>query len=172
MPIESLLFDSSKRTILSVSKMVCEHPELFDEVLQVAFADTSKVSARAMRVICFCSAENPELIRPWLPVLLGKLENVKTEGMKMNILKIFTFQPYRLEEEQLGYLVELCFRYISNGLEKPAIKAYSLDILYKTARQEPGLIPELIASINTRLPEESCSFNSRGRKIVRQLLLE
>ncbi len=169
MSLEAFLFDSSKRTIDQVSEMVLEHPEMFEDVLHLALEDRPKVSSRAMRVICETVGKDPELIKPWLPALIRKLNEIKTDGVKMNVLKIFTFQPYPLGEEELGRLVDLCFGYISSGIEKPAVKAYSLDILFKSAIQEPGLIPELTARINTRLPEESCSFNARGKQIIHRL---
>ncbi len=172
MSLESLFFDSSKRTIEQVVQMVQQHPHLFDEIVTLALQEKPQVSNRASRVISVTSQKHPEMIRPWLPLLIEKLQNIKTDGVKMNVLKIFTFQPYPLDEEQLGKLVSLCFEYIYSGLEKPAVKAYSLDILFMAARQEPGLIPELVARINSRLPEESTSFNTRGRKIIHQLLLK
>ena len=152
--------------------MVLEHPEMFIDLLNLALEDRSKISSRAMRVVCETSLKNPELIRPWLPAIIENLQNVKTGGVKMNMLKIFTFQPYPLEEEDQGKLVDLCFTYISSGHEKPAVKAYSLEILFQASQKEPGLIPELIARINSKLPEESCSFTSRGRKIIHCLLFK
>ncbi|MDD5507685.1 MAG: hypothetical protein PHD25_05060 [Bacteroidales bacterium] len=169
MSLESLFFDSSKRTIEQVVQMVQEHPHLFDEIVALALKEKPQVSNRASRVISETSQKNPEMIRPWLPLLIEKLQNIKTDGVKMNVLKIFTFQPYPLNDEHLSKLVSLCFEYIYSGLEKPAVKAYSLDILFKAARQEPGLTPELVARINSRLPEESASFNTRGKKIIHRL---
>ena len=133
MSLESLFFDSSKRTIEQVVQMVQEHPHLFDEIVALALEEKPQVSNRATRVICETSQKNPEMIRSWLPVLIEKLQNVKIDGVKMNILRIFTFQPYPLDDEQLGKLIALCFRFISTVKEKSAVKVYSLEILFRAS---------------------------------------
>ena len=69
MLLESLFFDSSKRTIEQVVQMVQEHPHLFDEIVTFALEEKPQVSNRAMRVVCETSLKNPELIRPWLLII-------------------------------------------------------------------------------------------------------
>jgi hypothetical protein len=64
-----------------------------------------------------------------------------------------------------------CFGFIESMTEKPAIKAFSLTVLFNLSVQYPDIRPELKAIIEDRWDYESAAFKSRGRKILKALSL-
>ena len=59
----------------------------------------------------------------------------------------------RISEKHHGILAEHCFSLLRSGFSAIAVKAYSMEILYKLVLKYPELRNELSATINMLQPE-------------------
>ena len=66
-------------------------------------------------------------------------------------------------------LTDHCFNALNSGTSAIAIKAYSMEVLYKLALIYPELANELSASINMLQGEGSAGIILRGRIILKKL---
>lgn len=169
MAIEKKLVDSSRQLIEYVVADIDGDPELFNETLEIAFTGKPQISSRAARVVTFCLEDKPELIEPHLNKLVENTIQQKNKSVVMNFLKIFTFNILPKDDEALGKLVNFCFECLINKVETAAITVYSMEILYLVSQQEPGLIPELKAVIEERIPFGSAGVKNRGKRTLKKL---
>jgi hypothetical protein len=75
----------------------------------------------------------------------------------------------KLDSKQHGLLTDFCFTALRSGNSAIAIKAYSMDIIYKIAVIYPELVHELAATINMLQGEGSAGIVARGRIILKRL---
>ena len=75
----------------------------------------------------------------------------------------------KISNSQHGILADHCFNALNSGFSAIAIKAYSMEILYKLALIYPELANELSASINMLQGEGSAGIIARGRMILKKL---
>ena len=68
-----------------------------------------------------------------------------------------------------GMLAEYCFSALRSGFTAIAIKAYSMEALYKLALIYPELANEIAATINMIEGEGSAGVVARGRQILKKL---
>ena len=65
--------------------------------------------------------------------------------------------------------MNLCFDYVMDPMEKPAIKANALTVLQNLAKQYPEIRNELRLIIQSQWEHESAAFRSRAAKILKSL---
>ena len=75
----------------------------------------------------------------------------------------------RISEKNHGILADHCFGLLRSGFSAIAIKAYSMEILYRLVLKYPELRNELAATISMLQPEGSAGIVSRGRQILKKL---
>jgi hypothetical protein len=169
MDLQDLLFDSSRRTADMAVGVIGNNPDIFKKMLDFAFEDKNLYAMRAARVIQLASHNHPELIRPYLREIILRLPNLKNEGLKRGLAKILIERSYDHDDDTLGILVSTCFDWLMNPAEKPAIKVYSMEILYKISQLYPEIKTELVSSIEEQLPRSGVAVKSRGRQILAKL---
>ena len=162
---EELLGDSSRNTILIGVKLVEENPELYRDFFDFAMKDNGVFGQRSGRVIQILAQKNPKQVKPYIHAIARKITVAKSEGLRRSFLRVLMDHYNELAENDLGLITEACFRWVS-GDEKPAIKVYSLEILYRVSNLYPDLKPELMAVIESIMPHESKGIKSRGSKMI------
>ena len=112
----------------------------------------------------------PELIYPHLDDIMEKLAKLENESAMRSFLRIISLSDIeRISEKNHGILADQCFSLLRSGFSAIAIKAYSMEILYKLVLKYPELRNELSATINMLQPEGSAGILSRGRQILKKL---
>jgi hypothetical protein len=167
--LENLLFDSSRRTADIAVSLIGDYPEIFKKFLDFAIRDNGQYTMRAARVIQLACHNHPELIRPYIKEIIHILPTFKSDGLRRNFLKILTERSLNLDEDTLGILVSLSFDYLISPFEKPALKVYAMDILYKISQFCPDIRPELISTIEDQIPRSTMAVKSRGKQILSKL---
>jgi hypothetical protein len=169
MAFEDLLYDSSRICIEMAADVIDEDPNIFHEAFELIFQNKYKISARASRVIYFFAARNPEMIKPYLSRIIAALPVIDNNSILQNLLKILTEHPLPDDEEILGLLLNKCFEFIDSVETKPAVKVYSLDILYNLSLIFPDIREELFQTIEKQIPQSSAGFKTRGEKMLEKL---
>jgi hypothetical protein len=167
--IEKLLYDASKQAIVNCSIIIEGNSELFEEMLEISLSQTPKISCRATRVICELLIKDDSVAIPYFKKILQVLPDVKDESLVFNLLRIFVLSPLPKDEDDLGWLAKICFDWLDTNVQRIAIKAYALDILERVACIYPEIIPELSAIIKSQMPHLSPGFQSRGKRVLKNL---
>ncbi len=172
MELEDLLADSSRKTVDIAVSFIGDDPVLFQKMLDFALLDKYPYAMRAARVIQVISEANPIRLAPFIDTIVLAMPHFKTGGLNRSMLRVLAFHIDEMSEEQLGILVDVCFRNVLNSKEKPAIKVYSMDILYEISNLYPDIKHELISSIEAQYPISSVGIKSKSRKMLKRLKFE
>ena len=165
--IKEQLVDSSRIVIELVAAGIGNDTGLLSETMDIAFREKPPVSSRAARVVQLCAGRNPELLLPYLDIIIFNMP--EQEGTRRSFLKILADIPYNFTEEQKGVLANCCFDWFQSNNQPVAIKAYCMQLLAKIAESEPDLKPELISVIKEQIPRSSAGIVAQGSKILKKL---
>ncbi len=153
-----------------VAASAAESPEIFKKLIEFSYSDDKKLAFHSSWTLNKVCDKNPELIIPFLPAIVESLGKIDNESALRSILRILTMtEMTRLSVKHHGILAEYCFSALRSGYTAIAIKAYSMEILYRLAVLYPELANELSASINMLQGEGSAGIISRGRMILKKL---
>jgi hypothetical protein len=167
---EMLSTETSRRNTDLIADLIYQKPQLFDEFVAVYLRDEEPVSRRAAWVIDTVSQTMPELLLPYIPVIIEKLPTFSHDALKRHSVRMLSRSP--LPSGQLGPLASICFTWLTSAREPVAVKVWCMDILYRITLYEPDLKKELAESIEWRMEEETEGFRNRGRKILKKLYRE
>jgi hypothetical protein len=169
MELKELLSDSSRRTADIAVGLIGDNPEIFKKFLEFAMEDKGPYAMRAARVVQLANKNHPELIRPYTKDIILKFNSFHNDGLRRNILKIFTERSLNPDEDSFGKLIEIGFNSLTDPAEKAAMKMYAMVILYKISQFYPEIKTELIATIENQLPRSSAAVKSGGKQILSKL---
>jgi len=147
-----------------------ENPAIFDRLLAFSFSDDRKLAFRASWTLTKVCDKFPDLIYPELGGIIEKLPTLENESAMRSFLRIISLSDMeRISDKHHGILADQCFLLLRAGFSSIAIKAYSMEILYKLVLKYPELRNELTVTINLLQPEGSAGIISRGRQILKKL---
>jgi 8-oxo-dGTP diphosphatase len=147
-----------------------ENPAIFDKLLGYSFSDDKKLAFRASWTLTKVCDKFPELIYPHMSMIINTLDKLDNESAVRSFLRIISFSEMeRISEKDHGVLADVCFSLLKSGFSAIAVKAYSMEILYKLVLKYPELRNELSATISMLQPEGSAGIISRGRQILKKL---
>jgi hypothetical protein len=169
--LKDLLFDSSRRTADIAVGLIGDNPEIFKKFLDFALSDKGPYAMRAARVVQLSSHHHPELVRPYLKEIIHKLPYFKNDGLRRGLFKILTERSLDLDEESFGILADTTFNCLNNPAEKPAMKVYSMEILFRISEFYPEIKPELISILEDQMPRSTVAVKSAGKKLLRKLYI-
>lgn len=166
--VRQQLADSSRVLADLTASMVYDNPLLLKYLLEVTWLDRDPWAQRASRVVSICSCRFHELFKPYCAEVLRKLNGLKSNGARRNLLKIFAEVPVKLSKKEGSELINSCFNYLT-GAYPVAIKYYSMQILYKKSLDIPEIGVALSSLIEQDLPDSSPGLRNLGEKILKLL---
>jgi 8-oxo-dGTP diphosphatase len=153
-----------------IATSAIENPAIFDRLLGFSFSDDSKLAFRASWTLTKVCDKFPEMIYPHLGMITESLATLENESAMRSFLRIISFSDLeKISEKHRGLLADHCFSMLRSGFSAIAIKAYSMEILYKLALMYPELKNELAETIRLLQPEGSSGIIARGNQILRKL---
>lgn len=166
---DTLLAEHSKANCLKIVQWIGDDQKKFNELLRLFLQDENIcVVQRASWPLSYAVEAHPSFISSHFSKLLNNLKKPGLhDAVKRNTLRML--QDTDIPERFRGELMNTCFAYIESVSEKPAIKAFSLTILYNLSRLYPEIRPELKTIIEDRWEYESAAFRSRARKILKAI---
>jgi 8-oxo-dGTP diphosphatase len=160
----------SKKEAEWVATSAIENPAIFNKLLEYSGSSDKKLAFRASWTLTKVCDRIPELIYPYLPQIVENIGNIDNESTLRSFLRIISLSdPGELNIRQHGLLTDFCFRILNSGFSAIAVKAYSMEILYKLSIIYPELANELAASIRVLMEEGSAGISSRGHMILKKL---
>lgn len=153
-----------------VAESAIENSEILRKLLEYSFSDDRKLAFRASWTLSKVYDKYPDLIGSDLHLIIGSLENLDNESVQRSFLRTISISDLNtLSQKQHGILADHCFKMLKSGFSAIAIKAYSMEIIYKLAIIYPELANELSAIINILQGEGSAGIIARGHIILKKL---
>jgi hypothetical protein len=166
----SILSDSSRSLADYTAAVVGDNAELFREVLDLAYQQRSPLSIRAARVADLCCERHPELVRPYLNDMVRNLPMLRDMSVKRIFLHILIRHSWVEDEESMGKLVDVLFRWLTDDAQSIAVRAYSMVILENVSAVWPDLKREIVLVLEDTIPVwDSQGLLSVGRKMLKRL---
>jgi hypothetical protein len=151
-----------------VADYVGDNPARFKSLLQVFLDGPFRITQMAAWPLNFCVEANPDLIKPYFPVIFKTLDRTDIHNaVKRNILRMLQFTAVPVGYH--GKLAERAFTFLQDHKEPVAVKVFAMTLLADLAVSQPDLKPELRIMIEDQLPYSSPAFVSRARKLMKNL---
>jgi len=147
-----------------------ENPALFRKLLDYSFSADRKLAFRASWTLSKVCDRFPDLINPYLEKIIESINSIDNESVQRSFLRILSLTDAgKISRRHQGILADHCFKALNSGFSAIAIKAYSMEIIYRLALIYPDLAHELAASISLLQGEGSAGVIARGRIILKKL---
>ncbi len=117
------------------------HPEFYDEAIDLAVADKQPYSWRAAWLLWSCIDKNDIRVQNHIQRILDNIRT-KSDGHQRELIKIL-LEMY-LDEEQEGYLYDLCVSLWKQTDKIPSVRFTAFKCIQKVARKYPDLTNELV----------------------------
>lgn len=162
---EQLIAKHSRKNALEIAEYACQAQEHFDELMENFLSPIYRIAQRAAGSVNFAAATKTPFLVPFVPKLVAQLERTDVhDAVIRNTLRIL--EDYDIPPELEGVVMNACFQYIEDFNSAPAIKAYSLTILFRLSNTYPEIKSELKLIINDHSDRETPAFLARARKIL------
>jgi|WetSurMetagenome_2_1015567.scaffolds.fasta_scaffold05781_7 8-oxo-dGTP diphosphatase len=153
-----------------VAMSAIENPAIFLKLFEYSHSPDKKLAFRASWTLTKVCDKFPEMIYPYLSQIVETLNEIDNESTLRSFLRIISLSDLRkISSRQHGLLADFCFSRLNSGTSAIAIKAYSMEIIYKLALIYPELANELSATINLLQGEGSAGVVARGHMIMKKL---
>ena len=135
--LEEKLISSYKDEMISFME---NHPEFFEEAIELAVADKQLYSWRAAWLLWGCMEENDRRIQKHTKKIIDTVET-KDDGHQRELLKIL--YQMEIEEEHQGKIFDLCLDIWEQINKKPSVRINALKFIIKIAKKHPELFQEI-----------------------------
>jgi 8-oxo-dGTP diphosphatase len=153
-----------------VAESAIENPAIFTKLFEYSHSSDKKLAFRASWTLTKVCDRFPELIYPCLEQIVDSLGKIDNESTLRSFLRIISLSDLeKIKSRQHGILADFCFTAMNSGFSAIAIKAYSMEILYKLALIYPELANELSASLRILMEDGSAGITARGHTIIKKL---
>ncbi len=163
-----LLSELSRDNIDFTIHMLGNDPVPFKELVNFIFNDPDPLPMRASWVMEGITAQYPEMILPYIGMLIRNFRKYTHPGTRRNLLKIFS--RMEIPEKYHGILLDICFDWLTAEDRTVAEKVYAMQIIANHLKLYPELINEFVEILNDQVPKNSPGFASRAKQIKLQLL--
>jgi 8-oxo-dGTP diphosphatase len=153
-----------------VATSAIENPAIFLKLFEYSNSSDNKLAFRASWTLTKVCDKFPEIIYPYLQQIVEALGKIENESTLRSFLRILSMTDLNLiTSREHGMLADLCFAKLNSGVSAIAVKAYSMEIIYRLAIIYPELANELSATINMLQGEGSAGMVARGHKVMKKL---
>lgn len=153
-----------------IATSAIENPAIFLKLFEYSRSSDKKLAFRASWTLTKVCDKFPEIIYPYISQIVETLSKLDNECALRSFLRIISLSDLeKINSRQHGMLADFCFNILKSGFSAIAVKAYSMEILYRLSLIYPELANELSASIRILLEDGSAGITSRGRMILKRL---
>ena len=167
---EELLAEHSKAQCIKIVAWVADDQKKFDLLFNLFLTDEYRVVQRAAWPVSYCVIGHPDLIKKHWNKLIKNLQKPHLhDAVKRNSIRLL--QDIDIPVKHRGAIMNICFKYVASMNEAVAVKAFSLTVLGKLAKEYPAIIPEIKILIEDQLPHQTPAFRSRVKRLYKDLKL-
>lgn len=179
-PADTLTDDADLQTMVNnmmsmkeaewIAISAIENPAIFIKLYEYSHSRDKRLAFRASWTLSKVCDKFPELIYPYLSKIVESLNKIDNESTLRSFLRIISLSDLgKINSRQHGMLADYCFSSLKSGFSAIAVKAYSMDILYRISLIYPELANELSASIRILMEDGSAGITARGSMILKKL---
>ncbi len=162
-----ILKEHSKAQTMKIVKFIGDDSKKFKELMNLFFNDEYRVVQRSAWIVNNCAGNHPELIKPYLKKMIDYLQKPVHDAVRRNTIRILQFID--IPKNLTGKAANVCFNLLQSKDEPVAVKVFSMTVLGKLCKTEPGLKNELQLLIEDQLPYSTAGFRSRAKRILKEL---
>lgn len=153
-----------------VATSAVENPAIFLKLLEYSYTTDRKLAFRASWTLTKVCDKYPEMIYPYLSEIIETLPKFDNESVQRSFLRILSLSNLEnLNGRHHGLLADYSFAALNSGLSAIAIKAYTMEILYKLSLIYPELANELASSIRILMEDGSAGIIAKGKAILKRI---
>tara|TARA_B100001146_G_C16186685_1_gene437174 strand:- start:1388 stop:1960 length:573 start_codon:yes stop_codon:yes gene_type:complete len=178
---EQLSFEKAYREHRwQVAQWVLQHPETFEELLQIGFQGDKALSHKAHWVLEFVCMERPSLLYQHLDLFFEKLPEVTNDSSVRplsHLCERMMIAYYKDRDQELRatlseahkkQLIACAFDWMITD-QKVACQVRAMTCLYYLGTEYDWIHPELLAIIKRNMGQGSAGYRSRGKKVLQQI---
>lgn len=164
----AILNEHSKASVDRIVRWVGHDQQRFDELFKLFTGKDPLIAQRAGWSMSYAVSAHPVLINKHMKALLKNLQKPTLHNAIIrNSVRLL--QDISIPEAFQGDVMNLCFDYVTDPKQLPAIKAFSLTVLDNLAKDHPDIINELRTIIESQWENEGPAFRSRARRILNKI---
>lgn len=153
-----------------VANIAIDNQQVFKKLLDFSIEGDKKLAFRSSWTLSKVCDKFPELIDPYLPDIILRINDFDNESVQRSFLRIISLKNLNTIDKKFhGILAEYCFSQLNSGFSAIAIKAYSMEILYNLTCIYPELANELVPAIQILIEDGSAGMVARGKMIMKKL---
>ncbi len=153
-----------------IAESAIANGEILGKLLDYSFSADKKLAFRASWTLSKVYDKIPEVVVPYLNRLIESLDSIDNESVQRSFLRILSLSDLNpVSSRNQGILADHCFRMLKSGFSAIAIKAYSMEIIYRLTQIYPELANELSATVNMLDGEVPAGVLARARIILKKL---
>jgi 8-oxo-dGTP diphosphatase len=153
-----------------VAESAVGNGEILRKLVEYSFSDDRKLAFRASWTLSKVYDKYPGIINPDLQRIIEALDKLDNESVQRSFLRIISMSDLNnVTTRHHGILADHSFKMLKSGFSAIAVKAYSMEIIYKLAQIYPELANELSATINMLQGDGSAGILARGHIILKKL---
>jgi hypothetical protein len=164
---EQLKREISKINTKYIANYIGNDPELFKELMDLIFEEKDPLPLRASWVASVLSDTYPDLLHSYINKVIAQLKNFKHPGIRRNFLRALA--NLDIPEQYTGIIYDDCYQWLLSKEEPPAVKVYSMQILFNIAKNEPDLLRELRLVLEGLTDHESAGIRSRTNELLKKI---
>jgi hypothetical protein len=164
---QEILKEHSKQNIVRLAQWIGNDKERFKLLMDLFLKGEYRATQLSAWLVSHVADQHPALLEPYLDKMLKRMMETGVHvAVKRNVLRILQFieVPRRL----YGKVAKLCFDFLKSN-EPIAVRVFSMTVLANIAQHEPDLKKELRLIIEQRMEWEGAAFQSRAKKILKEL---
>jgi 8-oxo-dGTP diphosphatase len=154
-----------------IAESAIANAEILRRLVEYSFSEEKKLAFRASWTLSKVYDKYPELIHSDLQRIIESLDKLDNESVQRSFLKMISMSDLNMvSSKHHGILADHCFRMLRSGFSAVAIKAYSMEIIYRLAQIYPELANELSTTINMLEGDGSSAGTlARGHIVLKKL---
>jgi 8-oxo-dGTP diphosphatase len=153
-----------------IAESAINNDEIFKKLLEYSFSDDKKLAFRSSWTLSKVFDKYPDILGSDIQLIIESLETLDNESVQRSFLRMISLSDLNsISQRQQGILADHCFKMLKSGFSAIAIKAYSMEIIYKLALIYPELANELSATIKILEGEGSAGIIARGQIVLKKL---
>jgi len=165
---QEILKEHSKRQANKIIKWVNGDQKKFDELVKLFLNGEYRVTQRAGWPMSDIVQRHPHLVRKHLRKMLLNLETPDLHNAVIrNTFRLLQF--IEIPKSVHGLAADTAFRFFNDKKQPVAIHVFSMTVLGNLCKKYPELKNELMPMIKERLPYSTAGFNSRAKRILKEL---
>jgi len=166
--LESLKQEHSKKQTDRIVAFVGADKRRFARLIDLFFKGEYRITQRAAWPLSYCVRAHPELIEPYIKLLL---DNLARKDIHVAVIRntVRLLQDVDIPKKHQGRVMSTCFDFLQSPETPVAVKAFSLTILSNLSKEHPDIGGELKLIIEEQWERSTAAFRSRAKRALREI---